>query len=279
MPYLLCIDFDDTLINGHSHNTLQSLRVVPGMAQISQIEHLSLKFPEFMCEAIRSALSTGNHIAILSFTSYQEIIRPTLLRMGLSPDEIENIFVKGGFPSDNNPLSPLGKNEHIKHAMNYFGIESNSDIILFDDSQRNISAAARIGHVTVKVPTAREEIIFSEYNDVEMPAYIRSLRMQMDQLSKPKTKRLLAQTIRTYSESLTCYLSDGSDVPSSSAAIQQSPLRGYFSSWNEDPFLGDDPGTPYETSSPLTSCSSQERSDPELTLTLSHERSSLKLST
>lgn len=182
---LLCLDFDQTIVNGHFHATLASQKnpstppntITPGVqvlqdgqfkllgadpvpqgkgASPEQIQGLisryGAKHGGEMLAAIRQALAHGHKVAILSFTLYPEVILPTLRALRdndgsqLSEEEIRQICVIGGFPSDNKPDStPLGKEEHIAAAVNFFKAKGvnieRSDVMLVDDTTRNLTIA------------------------------------------------------------------------------------------------------------------------------------------
>lgn len=263
MTYVLCLDFDETLLNGHGHNTLFDMGIKPGEATLDHTKALikmyGLKNAKAICAAIHEALNTGNHVAILSFTSYPEIIAPTLLEMGLTEDDVSKIFIKGGFPSGG-PRSRSGKNEHIQAAKDHFGISNNGNIILVDDSSSNIAAASQAGYKTIFVPPgpATYPVRYSSHMKKEIPTYIYFLLEEMATLSGVvKKPNLLKKSVRTdkhwaeLTGSSTIFSSSSSSSSSSVPSAYPAPQGSFvpaFALFMSSECSDDDQCTPYGSS-------------------------------
>ena len=156
----VCWDFDQTIPNGHWHRALATAGIRPGNgtpfidslmngSTIGDTEALpqprGLKNPRELSLSMKRSLDKGVAVAIVSFTLYPEVIKPILLKLteyadkgGLTVEDVEKIYIRGGFPSDNNPhSSPMGKKEHLLDVMAHFGITRKADIMLVDDTLRN----------------------------------------------------------------------------------------------------------------------------------------------
>lgn len=185
--YLLCIDYDDTLVPCNSYLILEQMGVFPGQATPDDVNRLikihGLKNPEHMCEIIRRTLDTGNCVAIVSFTRYLEIIEPTLLSIGLTEHEVKQIYIKSSFPSDSHWLTS-GKQEHIQAAKVHFNINENERVLLVDDSPNNVAIAEQNGHKTVLVPkSVTHDGSMHESEVLTTPGYISNIYAMIDELS------------------------------------------------------------------------------------------------
>lgn len=122
----------------------------------SQIQQLLFDFSpknrNEIAQIICQAIDNGHKIAIVSFTKYPEVVVPTLKTILFSernPDKyIKEICIVAGFPSDNNPKdSPLGKQEHIAEAAQYFNKKGffikPTNIMLVEDTKRNLVIAQK----------------------------------------------------------------------------------------------------------------------------------------
>lgn len=148
---LFVIDFDHTIADGHTHNTIS--RAIMCQAVASDDENAQWDIVKGMpalgganrWKAIfQSLLENGHDLAIASFNSYSHVI-PRFLRevIGLNDAEISRIFINSWLPS--NPRA-ADKNEHIEQIINHFyprlGERPRRDhVILVDDSSNNILAA------------------------------------------------------------------------------------------------------------------------------------------
>lgn len=154
---LFCFDFDQTLVNGHFHNTIVKAKVKTRDAMLQLIESLlvdptvGLKNPKEVKDIMQSALRNGHAVAIVSFTSFPECFVPTLTKLGLSPDEIAQIGQFHGFPSH----PKLYKNEHIAKAMDFAGITNKQNVYLIDDDPQNCAFAEQIGCHAIVVPSEK----------------------------------------------------------------------------------------------------------------------------
>lgn len=187
--YLLCIDYDDTLVCGGFYKELENMGVLPGEANQEHLNHLietmGLKNPDEMRDIIREALNTHNFIAIVSFTSYVEIVQDTLLSIGLVDTEIAQIYIKGHFPK-NGDWTEIGKSEHINAAKAHFKLGDDDHIILVDDNPINISLARSQGCHVVLVPpgAAKEPVTFNSNLKKEVPSYIHDIHVKIEKLSQ-----------------------------------------------------------------------------------------------
>jgi hypothetical protein len=191
MPGLLCLDFDDTLVNGHFHSSLNFMRVVPNISasqkgpfiypdgvspniatpnagasqeQISMlINDCGCKNKQELRDNILKALDSGTNVAITSFTHYPEVVKPTLEAI-LGEEykhRVNEIKIIAGFPSNGIVRSStpgfVGKKEHLDLAMRSFGMDPNNaqdrkNTLLVDDSSPNVDIAKRDGFSSVQVP-------------------------------------------------------------------------------------------------------------------------------
>lgn len=186
IKHLLVIDFDNTLINEHSHNyyaqkipsefAAKNGIILPkenGFAYASDPEKVIAfnpdleseqeikkvieqelsgpKNPEKMKKLIKKALEHGHAVAIASFNNYPEVIKPTLEMLGLEREQIEQIIIVAGFP-EAGQNSPERKEEHIYKAMEISGVKDPANVLLMDDSSKNIATAKARGHKGVLVP-------------------------------------------------------------------------------------------------------------------------------
>lgn len=157
----VCWDFDKSLVYGHWHNILKEAGVIPGDSAkyidalmngntIGEQESKSLlppglRNPKEISRSMKRTLEKGVALAIVSFSHYPEIIKAALLQLtayaevgGLTPADIDKIYIRSGFPSDNNPeKSPMGKKEHLLDVMAHFSITKKENILLVDDTIRN----------------------------------------------------------------------------------------------------------------------------------------------
>ncbi len=162
---LFCIDFDQTIVKGHFHNILMNARCIPAgssthipQKNIDTIESLlnnpnsGLKNPEEMRDFIREALNNGHQIAITSFGGYPEVFNPTLKRMGLSDEEIQQIARIPLRLSRGETLTPKHKIDQMHQAMSRLNITDRNQVLLIDDSQANCQEAIRNGFNSIEVP-------------------------------------------------------------------------------------------------------------------------------
>lgn len=190
---LICFDFDKTMVKGHFHSYFYN-RVEPNISEPGVQTCIDGKFTNILTgavsqgdkgaslqdintllqdedhgpnnpiqlrESIRTALNMGHKVAITSFTLFPEVVIPTLEAIGLSRQEIEQIYVVGGFPRDND--FNLGKIDHIQEAMKHFAITNKDNVMLVDDTNNNLRIAKRNGFRNT-VLVASDEDYFVKIN-------------------------------------------------------------------------------------------------------------------
>jgi FMN phosphatase YigB (HAD superfamily) len=162
---LLAIDLDNTILNFHSHNDLcknifkikpehvTQEHVLALLKLHSQDSKQAFKHQDQMLELIREAHLNGHHVAIVSYTAFDKIIPTLLLELGLSQDEVNKIFIRGGLPSPAEQ-KVLGKKNHIEDALSHFDYnkEDHDQALLIDDSYSNYSLALSQGFKSILVP-------------------------------------------------------------------------------------------------------------------------------
>lgn len=174
---LLCVDWDETCTNAHWHNYLMMHKVMKGNGTtlLDELMHndnaiknfyntkgikfdssstlAGLKNQSTLIEFIKNQLEMGNNVAITSYTSFPEIIKPALLQAGLSEEQLAKIFIRPGFPPEaSSEWSKVGKKHHIKDVMEHFHVTSPANVIVIDDSENNTNAARMAGHHAITVP-------------------------------------------------------------------------------------------------------------------------------
>jgi len=176
---LFCFDFDNTLVNGQFHNTLNGLGVPWGNATTEQINTLldipaiGLKNPKELLNVFRSALANGHQIAITSYTNYPEVGPVALKKMGLTDEEIAKIKIVGFLPKNQSQ----GKGEHMQQAMEHFGLHDKSDVYLIDDNGKNCVEANNEGY-------GESTLVSSAVNPP--PAYLEELQQMADRPAVPR---------------------------------------------------------------------------------------------
>jgi len=161
---LFCFDFDQTIVKGHFHHLLcEEKKRIESTGTIFDVckyldvllddPSVGFKNQTRLRDVIKRALDNGHFVAITSFTSYPEVFTPTLLRLGLSPQDVEKIPGYSGLPNS----YAAGKNEHIDHAMEHFGLKNKNLVWLIDDDGRNCSKANSNGFKSIQVPERPED--------------------------------------------------------------------------------------------------------------------------
>lgn len=164
---LFCWDFDNTIINGNSHDFFDSMNIT-GKAPTELIDKFlavpatGLKNPISLLFTIRTTLKQGHKIAITTLSDYPEVIAPALQKLGLTEDEIREIKIIAG-PSSS---SYRGKLKHIKKAMDHFGITTEQLVYLIDDDQENCSLAEKNGYGAIKVEATDSQGYLTKLNDL-----------------------------------------------------------------------------------------------------------------
>lgn len=148
---LFVIDFDRTIVKGHTHNVISGAIVARTIHKTDQEAQWALVSgfdaiggADRWRMIFRSLLEKGHDVSIASFNSYPYII-PRFLRevIGLSDDEISRIHVNSWLPAD---PSKANKNDHIEQIIGHFyrGLgerPARDQVVLIDDSDNNILAA------------------------------------------------------------------------------------------------------------------------------------------
>ena len=153
---LFFIDFDQTIVNGHFHNSLMSkFRTKPGsinnsifITELLNDPNTGPKNPDQMRDFIRSALQNGHKICITSFTQFPEVFKSTLQKIGLTEDEISKIGLVYGLPKNQSQ----GKQDHINAAMRTNNITDKRQVCLIDDDENNCNLARANGMQAITVP-------------------------------------------------------------------------------------------------------------------------------
>lgn len=146
---LFVIDFDNTMVKGHTHNTIanairaKTIRNDDEEAQWALVRGFTaLGGAGRWRTLLRSLLENGHQVSIASFNSYKHVI-PRFLRevVGLNEDEINRIHVNAWLPDD--PRNS-NKNEHIEQVIMHYYPDArpkSDQVILIDDSLNNIVSA------------------------------------------------------------------------------------------------------------------------------------------
>ena len=161
---LFCIDFDQTIVKGHFHNSLMKAKAVPNhpdnlllIEALLDDQSMGLKNGKEMRNFISNALLRKHSVAITSYTLFPDVIIPTLRRMGLTSEEISCIQIVAFLPSDQR----RGKGLHLEQAMQLSNVLDKSQVYLIDDSHNNCKLAQNAGFKVVMVPA--EENASAEY--------------------------------------------------------------------------------------------------------------------
>ncbi len=155
---LFCFDFDETIVKAHFHHILHDLKrearkwekefnIREEVLNLLNDSHKGIKNPELLIEIFKEAFQKGHEVAITSFSSFPEAIKLTLESLSLNEDELEKIKIFSGLPKRKDAY----KNDHIKQAMQEFGIVEKSNVYLIDDDMKNCEQARFDGFNTVRV--------------------------------------------------------------------------------------------------------------------------------
>jgi hypothetical protein len=193
---LFCFDFNRTIINDDFNDILADLKVLPGkgasfippMLKISGIKNQSE-----LLQTIRLILNNHHYMAIVSSTTYLEVLKPTFKFLGLSSDEMAQIFVvpfslelpifslseELTFPLEQleqlvrHRKKASDKNIQIERVITFLNAKSPpalilpSDVILVDNKTSNISKAKQAGY---------QAIIVSEEINPQPATYLKELQ-------------------------------------------------------------------------------------------------------
>jgi len=165
--YLFCWDFDNTIINGNSHDFFDTMNI-KGSAPKELINKFladpatGLRNPLKLLSAIRMTLKHGHKIAITTLSEYPEVIEPALQKLGLTEDEINKVKIIAG------PSSTLypGKLKHIRKAMDHFGVTTKQSVYLIDDNKENCSVAKKNGYGVIRAETADSVEYLAEIHEL-----------------------------------------------------------------------------------------------------------------
>lgn len=173
-PKLVCFDFDQTMTVQHTYNYFLKKKILPRQLneenKLECFNKCGVLNRALTRAAIETAITNGHLVAITSYTIYPEMILFTLKKIGLSENIISKVKIITGLPINENQLSmevvqepyeKIGKRLHIQKAIQWgkeqgFQIE-NENIILVDDSEKNINVAKEDGHKTILVPQRKRE--------------------------------------------------------------------------------------------------------------------------
>ncbi len=152
---LFAIDFDYTIANGHTHNTILDAIVAAKKQGDTSLKADKEKHWDLVKnippvgtaknwqEIFSTLLDDGHQICIVSFNAYPHIIDRYLGEvLQLSPEIIAQIKVVAWLPKN---AATANKNEHIAQAIEAFDYRGHT-VVLVDDSKTNTDAAERLGY-------------------------------------------------------------------------------------------------------------------------------------
>jgi hypothetical protein len=191
---LFVIDFDHTLVDGHTHNTIARAilcQVVASdneEAQWDLVKGMTALGGSDKWKAVfQSLFDNGHDVAIASFNSYKHVISRFLReKIGLSEHQISRIFINSRLPQN---ARAANKNEHIEQIINHFyprfGERPRRDqVVLVDDSDGNIFAAQVAEFRTIH---AKPDLQFLD--QLAASALSSELSVDQSQTSAPMYKR------------------------------------------------------------------------------------------
>ncbi|HEY2566206.1 MAG TPA: hypothetical protein VGH95_00645 [Candidatus Aquirickettsiella sp.] len=160
MKKLFVIDFDGTIVSGHTHNTIIKAQNTDDPEYVNGSWAVVHGFPIIGSpNAWKNNFETlnqqGHYMAIASFNGYGSIISEFLKKMDLAEEVIEKINIITGLPAD---PKTANKNEYIQQAIEDAIKESGEkkdfsgdpeDVFLIDDSKKNIKAASEKGYQVI----------------------------------------------------------------------------------------------------------------------------------
>lgn len=181
---LLCIDWDGTIVKGSLHNALNTTFNYKNCVDLFLADETkSWKNKEPLVELLQKVLTTGCHIAIVSFGSYPEWIKYALKQLALESTLLEETLLKKFYIVSHPRRDGCeGKQEHIEEAKRHFGVSENKKVVLIDDDLDNVDIARRngmqgihvakdIGYLTEasKIVTAQEQKENQIQTDFDQP--------------------------------------------------------------------------------------------------------------
>jgi FMN phosphatase YigB (HAD superfamily) len=154
---LVCFDLDRTILNGRLNHALKTAGIVPGKTDRVELDfHMEntggIKNRRSLLKTMRDLLKHNVRIAVTSFAEHCESIPYVLERVGLNPEEIDQIKIACFRPEDAE-RKKFGKNNHIEQAIAMFPGEnvSPNEVVLVDDNPRNLDLAKPQGYQIILV--------------------------------------------------------------------------------------------------------------------------------
>lgn len=185
---LFIIDFDFTMLAGHTHNTIARANTHDENRQWELIK----SFPQICYrddnvtitwkDIIEKMSAQGHQVAIASFSQYPHIIRRYLQEVvGLTQKMIDDIFIEAWLPYE----MPRDKNHHIMNIINHIEYKNiPASIVLIDDSEPNINAALGSQMSVVKATPDGKHLFY--LNNQVLPMLTKGTKLNKQFLSKQK---------------------------------------------------------------------------------------------
>jgi len=188
---IVCIDFDNTVVNGHTHNTItQKISMEKATAQPNnQLDVKSANIPsetesdklkqwnlvkdfkprvgaEDWKNLINKLIKEGHTVAMVSFNAFDHIIETYLERViGLDPETMKKIIFNSWLPEE---PEDSNKNKHIDEVVMFakdLNIEFNDQVMLIDDTRRNTMGAKEDCNCAVVWANPADNNFFDEIDD------------------------------------------------------------------------------------------------------------------
>jgi len=150
---IFIIDFDRTIANGHTHNTIARFyKTIQGpnpswnaeeqQDQWNLVKHIPPITAGNLTwkTVIETMLNNGHQVAIASFSSYPHIIPQYLLQViGLSADLVKQVHIEAWLPEQ---PATANKNNHIMNVLQHFKFAGHKNqVVIIDDAKTNTDAA------------------------------------------------------------------------------------------------------------------------------------------
>ena len=195
---LICIDFDETISSGHTHNAI--VRAINDAYAADFAKNPSANIKEIWAKLLADKdihwntakgipcvgksgtwaamlqilVNDGHQVAITSFNGFPHIIPRYLKGVLHLPDElIKKINIVSFTPEDQS-----NKNEHIEQAIKDAKLDGidKKEVILVDDSERNVLAAKKAGYTGIvaktklgdHIPKMLVAVVHGEYESGKM---------------------------------------------------------------------------------------------------------------
>jgi len=197
---LVILDFDGTIVSGHTHNTIIRSKNPDAPEYINGPWAAVHDFPiigsmDTWKNIFESLNQQGHYTAINSFNSYGHIIPEFLEKIGLDEDSIKKVHIIAKLPA--NPKKE-NKNPYIEESIAKFkdeGFSGNpANVILIDDSRKNIEAAKQAGYQVIHAKKDGAHLI-------ELQKKLKELKEPKEKLP-PKPKQLSESELRLKIETL-----------------------------------------------------------------------------